>query len=483
MAAGLVLAAFAFSARTSIPIFGVEGGSGGGGGGVRSAAAAAVGRRALLASQDDDRKPLKLLHIVTTLSEYNTGLKMTKAGQDRLKDILIPVLKDGVESMTSHGYDVDVYLILGFELRPERRKLVVDALPDGVGLEVWDDACPLAYDGTHKKRKTRLSRVTRTLARQHRYVIKDKLFEYDFFVVFEDDMRITGEHVDHFLAMSDEIRRLKESAPESLPELDGKRRPELESSFHGPMTKGQLDRMIPGFVRVEVLLDEDTYGSQTDLGSVPVERGHTVDPKICCHVPNAPPGADLPIDPPSEKLVMWEYGIDAASVREMPEGSSLGWVVLQAGPDNPPPDETIGGYWSGTSFAVKNRPRSTDPKFLANQGGWMLRRDQILNLHSKHCKGGFLPPFDLPTFEDDGLYRNNVEYYSGGIQMFTPSSGCNLQRFIPLDPDHFSRQLLYHTSNNKQRTSTVGRERLAKANDLLGQLNAVRKAAELAKTG
>lgn len=478
MAAGLVLAAFEFAARTTNQISGVKGG--GGGGGVRSTGAA-VGRGA----EDDDRKPMKLLHIVTTLSEYNTGLKMTRAGQDRLKDILIPVLKDGVESMTSHpyGYDVDVYLILGFELRPERRKLVVDALPDGVGLEVWDDACPLAYDGTHNKRKTKLTHVTRTLARQHRYVIKDKLFEYDFFVVFEDDMRITGEHVDHFLAMSNEIRRLKESAPESLPERVGKIQPELESSFHGAMTKGQLDRMIPGFVRVEVLLDEATYGSQTNLGSVPVDRERNVDPAICCHVPNVPPGGDLPIDPPSEKLVMWEYGIDAASVREMPEGSSLGWVVLQAGPDRPPLNDTIGGYWSGTSFAMKSRPRHSDPKFLANQGGWMLHRDQILDLHLKHCKGGFLPPFDLPTFEDDGLYRNNVEYYSGGIQMFTPASGCNLQRFIPLDPDHFSRQLLYHTSNNKQRTSTVGRERLAKANDLLGQLNAVRKAADLAKTG
>ena len=44
------------------------------------------------------------------------------------------------------NYQVGVYLVLGWKLLPERRKLIEDALPEGVGLQVWDDATPLGYD-------------------------------------------------------------------------------------------------------------------------------------------------------------------------------------------------------------------------------------------------------------------------------------------------------------------------------------------------
>lgn len=60
---------------------------------------------------------------------------------------------------------------------------------------------------------------------------------------------------------------LEEAAPEET-ELSKK---EAVDSFTGPLTKSQLRRMIPGFIRVEALLDEDKYPAQPDTGPVPVD--------------------------------------------------------------------------------------------------------------------------------------------------------------------------------------------------------------------
>lgn len=139
-----------------------------------------------------DPKPFRILHIVTALAEKNNGTRGTIRGEDRLAELLVPVLQYSVESMlTQPGWEVDVYLVLGWSMKPERRKIIEDALPPGVGLEVWDDATPIGYDrhkkrngGRYKARDEQLSEITRALARQHRYVIKDKLDEYDLFSVW-----------------------------------------------------------------------------------------------------------------------------------------------------------------------------------------------------------------------------------------------------------------------------------------------------------
>ena len=73
----------------------------------------------------------------------------------------------------------------------------------------------------------------------------------------------------------------------------------------------------------------------------------------------------------------------------------------------------------------------------------------------------------------------NVEWYSGGMQLSTIRHACNMQRIILLDPQHFSKSLLYHTANNKQQQLSSDREeKFVKANTLLGQLNSIRKHAE-----
>jgi len=74
----------------------------------------------------------------------------------------------------------------------------------------------------------------------------------------------------------------------------------------------------------------------------------------------------------------------------------------------------------------------------------------------------------------------NVEWYSGAMQLSTVRHACNMQRIILLDPQHFSKSLIYHTANNKQRqlAERGRRESFTKANTLLGQLNTIKKKAE-----
>lgn len=381
--------------------------------------------------------------------------------------------------MSMPNWEVDVYLICGFTLTPDRQKLVSDALPDGVGLEVWNDATPLGYD---RDDFTAIQPITRSLARQHRFVLKDKLYHYDFFSVFEDDMVITSDHISNFIHMSRELHRLtNDAAPGSLDDPEDK-------SLTGPLTAPRLRRMIPGFIRVEVLKEGSEAADESD--SVPVDWGFAshpgeemhVNPTICCSFPKEEGGSegDFLETPQPQDLMVWETGIRGFSVRQLPLSSHLGWVALQPGPGNGlASGETIGGYWSGSDgdFGPKgNPPRTTDPQFFGQQGGFMASREQIL-FFEKQCPGRFLPPFDLPLFKDDGLVKMNVEFFSGGFQLFGDGKGaCNLQRIISLNPEIFSKQLLFHAANNKQ--LQISKKRRVRADNLFGQLNAVKKRAE-----
>ena len=84
----------------------------------------------------------------------------------------------------------------------------------------------------------------------------------------------------------------------------------------------------------------------------------------------------------------------------------------------------------------------------------------------------------LCLFKLDGLGMETVEFWSGGIQI-AGVMACNLQRFIPLQPEIFSRHLLYHSSNNKQRQKNLRyRFSVQSINQFWGQLNTIKKEAE-----
>jgi hypothetical protein len=397
-----------------------------------------------------------------------------------------------------YNYQVDVFLILGWKLLPERKKLIQDALPEGVGLQVWDDAIPLGYDDPKKDGK--VSMITRALARQHRFVIKDKLMYYDFFSVFEDDMQITGGHIHHFLELSRELDRLVEKAPSQVVQVVATDAA-AGAAVGGSLSKKQLKRMIPGFIRVEVLVNESKYPSQKDLDPIPIDldfelqNGTTpvkefmFDPKPCCHLPsNFGVKGKMLTEPRGDQIVIWETAVKGTVVRKMPQQQGgggggtelLDWVMLQPGPRRSSSTPDIQGYWSGNLGlygSKEKQPDAGDPRLFAQQGGWMATREQLIDMHLHQCPFGFFPPYEQSGFHQDGLTLNNVEYWSGGFSIFSgANTGCNMQRIISLKPEHFSKHFLYHTANNKQKS--LPNSRLVKANHYMGQINSVVKAAK-----
>ncbi|KAL7534448.1 hypothetical protein ACHAXR_005885 [Thalassiosira sp. AJA248-18] len=458
-------------------------------------------------------QPFRVLVIVTTLVEYDKGTRGTSHGADRLKDSVLPILVDGVTSMVDRGWDVDVYLICGFEsLEESRRQMIQDALPHGVGLEVWTDAIPFYYvkkwNQELKRPDQRIELAPHGLSRQHRFVVRDKLMEYDFFTAFEDDMRIMADHVLNFLEMSVEIDRMRRAAERSP---DGKVHVEDAAEDHrsvrgesldkarvgndvleDPMTAEDLGRLWPGFVRTEVL---DTRGGEPHqllggagptldhykwIENVPASMEYeqkvgAIDPSTCCGVP--PGRARTPDNPQKDDLLLWETDISAMGVRHYPGG--IGWAAAMTVEDR----ADVGSYWSGEGHNYNDpdmkRPRRVN-SLIGQQAGWMATRSQILYFHENACPGGFLPPFDGKEWVNDSLQTRNgaVEFWSGGYQLF---GKCYFNRILSLDPKRFSRQLLYHASNNKQRT--LKRDKFVRFTHFLGELYTVKERALRSLTG
>ena len=432
--------------------------------------------------QQQQTQKQRILYIVTSVAEYDNGRRKTIQGRDRFVETLIPVVSESVSSMLEqHNFEVDVYLIAHYTLPPERKALLQQALPDQVGLEIWDDATPLSYVRPKEGDTTHITDITRALARQHRYVIRDKLTYYNFFVCFEDDMLIHGSHVQQYLHVSQQIELLKESAPDHRMATTFRTQQQALDSFHGPMSRVQLQRVIPGFIRVEVANNTDGFQTRTRPGKIPVlDESITVDPRPCCQRPNE----QLPS---SRDLFLWETHLRALGIRKMPpKSSSLDWVLLQRGgnPYGLEPEVLIGDYWAGrqgdfntTGIASEDlRPEPMESIYANNQGGWMATRSQLWQWHTRTCLGGFLPPFYEPTYPKDGM-NHVVEYWSGGGNL-VGRLACHLQRIIPLDPTQFSKHLLYHTSNNKQKQLKFVRGLFSQVDVLLGQLHTVRKRAE-----
>eukprot|EP00546_Thalassionema_frauenfeldii_P009645 CAMPEP_0178910678 /NCGR_PEP_ID=MMETSP0786-20121207/9229_1 /TAXON_ID=186022 /ORGANISM="Thalassionema frauenfeldii, Strain CCMP 1798" /LENGTH=590 /DNA_ID=CAMNT_0020582953 /DNA_START=1 /DNA_END=1771 /DNA_ORIENTATION=- len=442
-----------------------------------------------------DAKRTKVLYIVTSLAEYDSGMRATIKGRDRFQELMVPCIVDSIQSMLGHPYDFDVdfYLITAYELKPERRDYLKDRLPPGVGMQIWDDACPLGYDKRNSKENID---VTRALARQHRYVIKDKLHHYDIFLPFEDDMRIHGAHVQHYLDMTAEIERLTLEAPETLPDLPESEDP-TKMKFFGSMTRDQMKRLIPGFIRVEVLINEEEHGAQTKLAPIELDFNFKnylngkyqpplsdveIDPSFCCHVPNMQPNYGIPVRPHSSDIIIWETRAEALGLRHIADSKMFEWVVLLPGPGKREnPKEKVFGYWSGRNNEfgqIKKKPSGGVPDLIAQQGGWMATRDQLIRLDEELCAANFLPPFNEPTYYEDGQQSMNVEFWSGGYQYFTGvRGGCNMQRIVSFaSPEEFSKHLIYHMANNKQKQ--LNQDRMLRAQNLFGQMNTILKKAQ-----
>jgi len=412
-------------------------------------------------------RPLRILYTITTLAEYDTGDRSTTAGDDRMQNTLIPVMRETVLSLLEEGFEVDVFIVSHFVMT--REYLIREALPSQVGLRVWDDAAPLTYDpGNRENPKGKVHNNTLGLARQHRFVVREYLMEYDFFMCFEDDMIVKAPSVVHHLNLTRQLLSLRAQSPDIGT-------PTTAKEPVGTLSKNQTKRLIPGVMRVEVLLDESRFGAQRNLGPVPIVEHESLDPRGCCHLRDETTRPNRPGSPTSDRIFMWETGIRALGVRHLP---GIGTVAFQRGPTKRREEEDlfIADYWAGTDgyFGKEGRPGGSDFAYINNQGGWMATQGQIWEWNSEICLGGFLPPFDSPHFHHDGLDPRNVEWWSGGMGMFTSRHGCNMQRIVSLEQNGFPNHLIYHSANNKQRQLSFKRDRFVKIDTLYGQLLTVK---------
>jgi hypothetical protein len=152
--------------------------------------------------------------------------------------------------------------------------------------------------------------------------------------------------------------------------------------------------MIPGFMRVEVLLDEEHYPAQSKTGPIPVDllftKGgkqpseyQTVNAKSCCYISDHLSNDNRPGQPKPEQLMIWETNILPLGIRKMPTDSWLDWVVLQRGPNQNDLNlnEIIGDYWSNRNADYygkrEKRPAPHEFKYINNMGGWMATREQL----------------------------------------------------------------------------------------------------------
>ena len=450
---------------------------------------------------------LKVLLVVTSLVQYDKGTRGTQHGYDRLQHVVLPQLTDSVSSMVNKGWKVDVYFVLGYEsLANDRRQMIKDALPNGVGLEYWEDAIPYHYANTYNKRPNDdqiIKIADHALSRQHRFVLRDKLPYYDFFACFEDDIRITAEHVINFLQLSSDIKQLHDKAmsnPDHLvhvedesPPRSQRHQPNDGASFGNdvvddPISAEHVKRLFPGLIRVEVLdrlpnhplrksgvLDNHRFVKEVPSSANAYTTSQNGDaesilnPTICCDE-DEPGRGKLTPHPKMDELVLWETNIQATGVRKLPQ--PIGWVAVLPVEDR----SDVGSWWSGypDTYGESNmkRPRRIDAT-LAQQAGFMATRSQIQYFHDVACPGGFLPPFDSNHWKGDSLQRHSVEFWSGGFQLF---GQCYLNRILPLDPGQFEKQLIYHVSNNKQRT--ISAKKVIRVQDFYGQILKVKERAE-----
>jgi hypothetical protein len=437
-------------------------------------------------------KPFRALYVVASMAEYQTGAKGTVKGEDRFANTFVPIISNAAHSIANHypHWDLDVFLIIGYNLRPERYEYLRSKLPEGVGLQLWENAIPLSYNSSTDER---LVQNLQSVNRQHRFVLRDKLNYYDIFIVGEDDMAINAAHVEQYLDIQTEIDRLREEAlkREQLNKKSGRYDKNL---FYGNLSSAQLSQMIPGFIRVEVL-PADFQHDRPYKSFTSEDEEFQLDASPCCQLSQGENPSDplhrLPLHPKPSQLLIWETAIEALGVRKFPPSSHLGWVAYLPGAVDNKIKATTDFYWSGQSGILGMNPVRPSPHNLSlfsHQAMYILSRDQILALDKNDtCKGLFLPPFrrDIRRngihWHSDGKFMNSAEFMVGGLQLYTQGAknaekaGCNLQRIVSLA--NFSKHLAYHISNNKQRTINPARHVIAE--ELLQQLSFVkRKAAE-----
>ena len=108
-------------------------------------------------------------------------------------------------------------------------------------------------------------------------------------------MRITFDHIDNFLKMNTELERMIENSPDNS--IDN-------NEIEGILSKTQLENVIPGFIRVEVLQGDAEAQREIDKDPIQILDGVEIESKYCCY--------DSTYQAPvSDKIILWETAIAA----------------------------------------------------------------------------------------------------------------------------------------------------------------------------
>jgi len=379
----------------------------------------------------------RVLHIITSLDEASNLGRGVVRGSSRWPTI--QYLLKGVVSLCEQGigpdYDVEVgvQIIAGWAAEA-RRKEFEEALK-GCGaklnvkkdLYIWENAIPtIEEDGKTRPYK-------RALAKQHRFVVKREWDNYDMFSAWEDDMYVGANHYQHFIRMSQELEDLADAAPEGSGDEDE----DLKVRWDKALPSSAYLRMLPGFVRVESAL----VGKPRDEGAVHPFYG--VGPNFPEPHPEAQVHRDnLKPQFYENELLAWEWDVDGMGVRKFPEPFN-GWVGVIPG--------RAGGWLrSFTEDGPSEQgPGHVGPERFGQQAGWMATKVQIERFQ-RYCPRGFLPPDSEEETKTWWWPNGNVEFWSGGFQLFGPNR-CRVARVLDLrNEQSFVGHMLFHTSNNKQ---------------------------------
>jgi hypothetical protein len=327
-------------------------------------------------------------------------------------------------------------------------------------------------------------------------------------------MLVKNHHVLYHMEFMEEIRQLKQSASKSsnTSSLSSSGRSSSNNQsldlyshshpiFWGSLSVDQLNHIRPGLLRVEVLTTGKN-GTSTTLSlqskyqeyyqaqqhqpfhlAIDSPAARSVNTHPCCHrnvSRSLLSSSSLENDhPTADQVIVWESAIAGMHVRQMPKTSSLlDWVAIL--PINGQ-SLLIPGYWSGTHGVLgpnqPKKPSSALNEYMAQSAGWIASRPEVMDYQVNLCRGksSFVPPFEAPHVMDDGLsfFADSVEYWSGGLQLW--GQQCSIQRLVALQPELFSKHLIYHTANNKQ--NELPPARFTKSSTLLGQLHTVVQAA------
>jgi len=263
--------------------------------------------------------------------------------------------------------------------------------------------------------------------KQHRYVVRDKLNEYDVFLSFLAHLpqplnlaiggkpleRITHDHVTTYLEMSSMLNEWKKN---------------IKLHFSAKENASR-DELIPALL----IADISTKPSKDDV--VP-DANLWIDANPCCgHLfPEIERVSDA-------RHVSFEVSM-VGEKNNFRKDTNYTWGFhdIGIGTSESTSVEQSNVNWMAT---LTNSAKLRSPFF---EDGWILTREQILRINHGECRGKFLPPFDF-AYESDHTNENPNQLVGQDFAspLFRPreDGGCGMKRAVSLDPRPFSRQLVY----------------------------------------